>query len=178
MNLIMTDIANISAYLIPVVPTGTSVKVSGANSTEDTLTGNIRVMNNSSLRCVSWESFFPVNKNYNFVPTGALKNGWIYVTFIETMRRFKLPIRIIGTTASKIPIFNFLASIDDFAWQLDKIGDINYSISLTEFPEGFFNFVNRDKQVYKYVKKYIKSNNKLSALKKAGLMAIQKVKGS
>lgn len=177
MNIILTDMANITAYLIPVVPTGTEISNPDANSTEDTLAGNIRVMKNASLRNIKWESFFPVNKNYNFVPFGAFSNGWTYVTFIETMRRFKLPIRVIGTSSKKVPMFNFLATIDDFSWKVDKVGDISYSISLTEFPEGFFDFVNRDKQVFKYVKGYISSSNKLNTLKNVGLMALKKIRG-
>lgn len=177
MNIILTDLSNTTAYLIPVVPTGTEVKVPDANSTEEILDGNIRVMNNASLRNIGWASFFPVNKDYNFVPNGTFSNGWVYVAFIETMRKFKLPIRVIGTSSKKIPMYNFLATIDDFSYKVDKVGDINYQISLTEFPEGFFDFVNRDKQVYRYVKSYITSSNKLSALKNAGLMALNKIRG-
>lgn len=171
MNIIMTDLANITAYLIPIVPTGTEIKIESVNETKDTLNGRLRVMNNPSLRSISWNSIFPVNKNYNFMPYSAFSNGWVYVSFLELMRRFELPIRIIGTTKNKVLIFNFLATIDDFTFKLDKVGDINYSISLTEFPEGFFDFVKRDKQVYKYIKDHIKNSNKLDKLKKVGLMS-------
>lgn len=176
MNIILTDIANLSVFIVPVVPAGTEIKVEQVNDTEDTLSGNIRIMKNSALRKLSWASFFPVNKHYNFVPRMALSNGWLYVTFIELMRRFRLPIRVIGTTTKKVPVFNFLASIDDFSWNLDKVGDINYSITLTEFPEGFFEFINRDKEVYKYIKEYLESKDKISRLKNAGLIVLKKLR--
>lgn len=170
MNIILTDLANITVYLIPVVPAGTKISALGANSTQNTLSGKIRVLDNPSLRTIAWTSFFPVNKNYNFVSSKTFPNGWVYVDFIETMRKLKLPIRIIGTSAKKILMFNFLATIDEFSYGVDKTGDINYSILLTEFPEGFFDFVNREKQVFKYIENYITNSGQLSVLKKAGLM--------
>lgn len=176
MNIILTDIANLSVYIVPVVPAGTEIKVSEVNEIGDTLSGNIRIMKNSALRKLSWASFFPVNKHYNFVPRMALSNGWLYVAFIELMRRFRLPIRVIGTTTKKVPIFNFLASIDEFSWNLDKVGDINYSITLTEFPEGFFEFINRDKEVYRYIRDFLESKDKISRLKESGLIVLKKLR--
>ena len=162
MNIIWTDIANLSVFVVPVVPTGTEIKVAEVNEIGDTLSGNIRIMKNSALRKLSWASFFPVNKHYNFVPRMALSNGWLYVAFIELMRRFRLPIRVIGTTTKKVPVFNFLASIDDFSWNVDKVGDINYSITLTEF--------------YKYVRDYLKSKDKIKKLKESGLIVLKKLR--
>lgn len=48
-----------------------------------------------------------------------------------------------------------LASIDEMEFSLDKSGDIQYSLKLKEFPEGYFDFVARDKDLYSKVKKYI-----------------------
>lgn len=170
MNIILTDIANITAYLIPVIPADTQITTNNINETQDTLTGRMQIMNNAALRNISWSSILPVNKNYKFVPFGIYPNGWVYVEFIETMRRLKLPIRIIGTSNKKVPMYNFLASIDSFIWSMDKVGDIKYTIKLTEFPDKFINFVNRTKETYTYTKKYITGTTKQNALKKYGLI--------
>ena len=170
MNIIMTDVANISVFIVPIVPAEASVTANGANSTDNTLGGKVRIIDNCDLRSYKWTSFFPVNKNYSFAKKGSLSNGWEYVTFIELMRRLKLPIRIIGTTSKKIPLFNLLTTIDEFNFSVDKVGDINYTISLTEFPEDFFDFINRDVRVYKYIKKYLKQKDKVNSLKEKGLI--------
>lgn len=170
MNLILTDLANLTSYLIPVVPRDTKISIGNVNEIQDTLTGRMQVIGNAALRTISWSSILPVNKNYQFVPFGVYPNGFVYVEFIETMRRLKLPIRIIGTSNKKLPMYNFLATIDSFSWEMDKVGDIKYSITLTEFPEKFIDFVNRTKEAFKYTKKYITGQQKQNALKQYGLI--------
>ncbi len=174
MNIILTDIANITPFIIPIVPPDLQINSNGANESENTLNGKINVMDNCELRIVSWSSIFPVNKNYDFVNTGSISNGWAYVAFLELMKRFRLPIRIIITTKTKVPVLNMLASIDEFTNSVDKAGDINYTLKLKEFPENFFNFIDRDKEVFKYVKKYIQSSDKLKKLKNNGLISAKR----
>lgn len=170
MYIILTDIANITPFIVPIVPPNVEIDSDGNNTEQNTLNGQINIIDFPKLRTITWSSIFPVNKKYNFVNAGAIPNGWSYVIFLETMKNFRLPIRIIITTKNKIPILNTLATIDKFERHIDKAGDINYTIQLKEFPEGFFDFVERDKKVYKYIKGYLKSSNKLEILKKFGLM--------
>ena len=174
MYIILTDMANITPYVIPVVPPDVSVDSNGKSDSTDTLSGMINVINNPDLREVSWSSFFPVNKDYSFVPSASIRNGWLYVAFLELMKTYRLPIRIIITTKSKAPVLNMLASIENLKYSLDTSGDIQYSIKLKEFPEGFFGFINRDKDLFNNVKKYIsgylKSSNKKEKLKEYKLL--------
>ena len=142
MNIILSDMAQLGVYLIPIVPSGTTITANGKNETLETLNGNYNHIKTSDLKQISWSSVFPVNKKYNFVPFGALSNGWLYVSFLELMKKYKLPIRVIVTTKQKIPVLNMLAGIKDFSYNVDKVGDINYSISLTEFPNKFWKFLN------------------------------------
>ncbi len=59
------------------------------------------------------------------------------------MKKYKLPVRIIVTTNAKALVLNMLASIDNFSYNVDKTGDINYSIFLTEFPYTLMEFLSR-----------------------------------
>ena len=152
MRIILTDINNVEVHIIPFVPTTAKLSIaqSDVNTTEDTINGRVRNINHASLRKIEWSSFFPVN-NMNFIPYTARQNGYLYVTFIETMRRRELPIRVIGLSNDNIPMFNFLATIDKFDWSLNKNDDINYSIELNEFPEEFWQWARRDVQLLRRV---------------------------
>lgn len=173
MNIIITDIANLDIFLLPVVPANLSIVSAGELDTKDTKETKehqITIINNEPPKTISWSSFFPVNKNYNFVPYTANQNGWAYVAFFELMKKYNLPIRIIITTKNKVPILNTLAGIKTLTYSCDKAGDINYTLNLTEFYEKFYQFIPRDKEVFKYVrelniKQFAKDN-----LQKFGLL--------
>ncbi|DAA95825.1 TPA: hypothetical protein CPT80_06885 [Candidatus Gastranaerophilales bacterium HUM_9] len=59
------------------------------------------------------------------------------------MRRLEMPIRVIGLSNQGIPIFNFLACVEEFSWGLDRQDNINYSIELGEAPERIRDTVRR-----------------------------------
>ena len=170
MNIIITDISCLSVFIIPVVPLNTAINSNGQAETLNSLEQRFRLIDNKDLKSISWNSFFPVNKNYNFVKRGSLKNGYLYVAFFELMNKYKLPVRIITTTDKKLPLINMLASIDTFQYKVDKTGDINYSIALTEFPETFIEFLNREKEILKYIKNINIQGQTKTALKKYGLI--------
>ena len=71
MNIIVTDISCLSIFLFPIVPTNIKIDSPDGNETISTLETHIRLVGNRKLRSISWESFFPVNKSYNFVPSTA-----------------------------------------------------------------------------------------------------------
>ena len=170
MNIILTDISGASIFIVPIVPVNTSISANGQNETLNSTEGRFRLIDNQDLKKISWSSFFPVNKNYNFVKTGSLVNGYLYVAFLELMKKYKLPIRAIVTTDKKIPFINMLASIDDFSYRVDRAKDIVYSISLTEFPETFIEFINRGKEIWKYIKELNIKTEIKTQLKKYGLL--------
>ena len=178
MNIIITDMANITPFVLPVTPSNLKMSNSGDNKEEETLNGKISVAKSAKLRIVEWESIFPVNKNYSFIRTGSLPNGWSYVTFIESMRVIQLPIRVIVTTKNNMPVMNMLATIDSFDYSVDNSGDIKYSINLKEYPELIYQFAIRDwngiKNGWKYVQETIKNKEVVEKLKKAGLWLVNR----
>ena len=170
MNIILTDISGLSVFVVPIVPVETLINSNGEAETINTTEGRFRIIDNEDLKNIYWSSFFPVNKNYVFIKKGSKANGYLYVSFLELMKKYKLPIRVIYTTNKKIPLLNMLASIDAFSFKIDKVGDIQYSISLTEFPEKITEFICREKEILKYIKNLnIKSEAK-NLLQKYGLL--------
>lgn len=170
MNIIMTDISLLSIFIVPVVPVALEIQSDGNNESIETLDGNFNLIKHKKLRTISWSSFFPVHKNYGFIPRGALLDGWLYVAFLELMKKYRLPIRIIITNRDKVPIFNSLMSIDSLNYSIDKVGDINYSIKLTEFNADFLGFIVWDKAVEKYISKNDIEKQKKILLQQNGLL--------
>lgn len=165
MKIILMETSNLAAFSIPYVPEGTRISLDEkANDNKDTINGRIRIMGNKALRKLSWSSFFPVKNTTNFKPYSAHLNGYAYVIFLETMRKLEFPIRVIGLSNQGVPIFNFLASIDKFTWGMDRSDNINYEIELTEFPERFWNFIDRDIDVAQNIRKEIGKNQQLKRL--------------
>ena len=99
--------------------------------------------------------FFPVKGNRNIRPYTAHMNGYAYAVFLETMRRNRLPIRVIGTS-NNIPRYNFLATIEQFKWSIDKVGDINYEIQLRKFPKTILSMANWAKEKYKIFDNFVR----------------------
>lgn len=131
-HITLTDLAGILRFVIPVVPT-TDVTTEHENTDFRTTRRYLRIFGTQKNKVVEWSSFFPVNKNYDFVENGAEANGWEYVVFLQRCQADNLPIRIVITNENRRPILNMLATIDKFGFREDATNDIQYSISLTEF---------------------------------------------
>ena len=86
------------------------------------------------------------------------------------MRRLELPIRVIGLSNQGIPLFNFLASIDKFTWGMDRSDNIHYEIELTEFPERFWNFIERDRDALGRLVDTARNFDARQVLERAGLI--------
>lgn len=171
MFITLCDITGGNIYPIPIVPPDTSIEEGGQNETVKTVQGDIRLTGNKVLTTVSWSSIFPVNKNYKFVSVGSFPNGYSYVNFILSAIEAKIPIRVVITTLQKRPILNKLMTIDEgFSYQLDKAGDIKYSIKLTEFPSDKWDFMNASPKMRAYLSTLAFQSVAKQALSKVGLL--------
>lgn len=170
MNITITDLANKQTFIIPIVPPDTKIVGGGNNETIGTLNGDVRFTGNRTLRKLAWGSIFPVNKNYPYVATGSDTDGNNYVNFLEDMSEKKLPVRVVVTSPEKASISNLLMTIDSFEYHLDKAGDIEYSIDLTEFPSKNWTIVDLAGYIPSYLKTVSVQETKKNALKSAGLL--------
>lgn len=170
MNIIITDVSGLSSLVIPIVPVNATIFDNGDVSEVDTLDGNINLIGNQKLRKASWSSTFPNAKTYTFIPFSAASSGFVYVAFIKSMKELRIPVRLIMTTNDNIPTVNMLASVQEFSYNMDKVGDINYSITLLEFPETFFGMIQTDVRLFNYVKDTKLINERRLVLEKWNLL--------
>ena len=133
MNITLTSQDNSQVFIIPVVPPNLPIKSGSNNETFSSIDKDITIIGNPVLREFSLNSFFPVNKNYPFVKNGYEPDGWKYVSFIESAKNSKQPVRVVVTTNNKYTVLNILMSIESFIFSADKVGDIQYELSLKEF---------------------------------------------
>lgn len=59
------------------------------------------------------------------------------------MKGLEIPVRVICISNQGVPLFNFLACVNNFKWGLDRQDNINYSIELGEAPERIRDTVRR-----------------------------------
>jgi len=155
MFITLSDITGANIYIVPIVPPDVSINMGGENETMKTTKGNIRLVGERRLKTVSWSSIFPVNKKYGFVAVGARTNGYDYTEFLDNACSAKIPVRVILTTINKRTICNMLATVDDgFSWSVDTAGDIKYSITLTEFPQDKWDYMNGSPTLKQYLKTF------------------------
>jgi hypothetical protein len=171
MFITLSDISGTNLYIVPVVPPDVDIQQGGQNDTLKTIKGNIRLVGEKGLTKVSWSSIFPVYKNYSWVAVGSRLNGYDYVNFIQDAIDAQVPIRIIITSLSKRPIVNMLATIDEsFNASVDTAGDLKYSISLTEFPEKAWDYLNSSPTLRQYLQTIAVQSVAKKALAKVGLI--------
>lgn len=135
MKITFVDMDGRLPLIVPVVIPPVKFGQTNKHETFETLKfGDIVLLGGKGLRTVEWSSFFPVNKIfYTFIEAGALMDGKEYVTFLE--EHSEDPFRLIITEKFKT-IRNMLVVVDSFEYEFDKVGDINYSLRLLEFPDN------------------------------------------
>lgn len=135
MKITFADMDGLIQLVVPVVQPPVKISQQNKHETFETLKfGDIILLGGKGLRAVEWSSFFPVNKLfYNFVEYESERNGKEYVTFLE--EHSEEPFRLIITEKFKT-VINMLVVVDSFEYEYDKVGDIVYSLKLTEFPNN------------------------------------------
>lgn len=135
MKITFADMDGLIQLVVPVVQPPVKISQQNKHETFETLKfGDIILLGGKGLRAVEWSSFFPVNKLfYNFVEYESERNGKEYVTFLE--EHSEEPFRLIITENFKT-VINMLVVVDSFEYEYDKVGDIVYSLKLTEFPNN------------------------------------------
>ena len=93
--------------------------------------GQIKKMGKDPLATVSIDSFFPASKTgYD---RGSFEDPYKYVRFFRNNRKKRKPVRIVITDSNDREIFNRLMAIETFSWTTDRVGGIDYSLSLEQY---------------------------------------------
>lgn len=133
MHITLTDIAGVFRFVIPIVPSNFEISEESDNSDFQTTKSFFRILGLSKNKTLELNSYFPVDKDYDFVENGSVKNGWLIHTFIKSNKDIKKPIRCVVTTDNKKTVFNELVSIDKYKYGENGAKDIEYSLTMTEF---------------------------------------------
>ena len=142
MNITVSDLTGKQVLVLPHVPAEIQYGSESDNETKETLSGKIRLVGDNGLETVSWSGILPLFKSYSWQKLGSLVNGYDYIKFFNSMKRDKLPIRVVITDDTFNSLLNKLMSIDSFKYKKDKAMDYTYEIQLTEFPEQKWEYLN------------------------------------
>ena len=120
-------------FVMPIVPPDIPIIQAVKSEVFDSVNrGEFKLIGSKGLVMISIDSFFP-NKEYPFIKKGSLSDGWQYVSFFERWMDLEAPIRIIITTKAGVEVKNLAVAIEYFNYSIDKIGDIQYSLELSEY---------------------------------------------
>lgn len=104
------------------------------NETYGGLTRDYNRIGTLGLRKLQWSSIFPVGARHLFMPREALLDGWAYVDFFRRWREKSVPFRLIVLDSGGACRLNMAVTVDSLELSVRRSGDIDYSISVTEYP--------------------------------------------
>lgn len=107
------------------------IRVRGTETFES-LQGPLILMGNFTLRQLSWSASFPKGKK-TYTHSHYSGDPMAYVAWFNKYIAEKIPFRVAITDNGK-SLLNMACHIDSFSYNIDVNGDVNYSISVTEFP--------------------------------------------
>lgn len=125
---------NEEVYTLPHVPVDFPLpQPAQHNETYEGLSYDYRRIGTLGLRTLSWSGLLPVGRRYPFMPPEALEDGWAYVSFFERWRDRKVPFRMIVLDSDGVCRLNMPCTVDSFEPSVRRNGDLNYTISITEY---------------------------------------------
>lgn len=116
---------------LPVVPPEFNVSLDQNHENFNSISqGDLRLIGDVGLKGISFSSFFPLDNDNNAPYIRSTQwFGHTYVDIFEAMMKRKLPVRL-TITDTKI---NLPMTIDKFDYTVGKSGDVDYTMTLTEF---------------------------------------------
>lgn len=133
MDIIISANNNETVLILPVISEKMPEMVQPyKNSTFDAIDQEINLIGTKGLRTVTLQSFFPVNKNYQFQRPGSEKDGWKYVAFFNKYADLRVPIRMVWLDGFD-EISNMAYTVESCTFQINKVKDIDYTVELKEY---------------------------------------------
>lgn len=102
------------------------------HETYEGLSRDYRRIGTMGLRTLSWTALLPIRR-HSFMPREAYKDGWAYVDFFERWRDRKVPFRLIVLDSKGVARLNMPCTVDSFEVSVRQSGDLEYSITVTEY---------------------------------------------
>ncbi len=131
MNIVISANNGIDSLVIPIV-LADSITIPLTKYKDEVFTsinGDILIPSKvKELREVGWESYFPKDNTLS----KAKSNPYDYVEWISKFNNKLIPLKINISEGGK-SLLSMPCRISDFSYTYDKVGNINYSITLKEF---------------------------------------------
>lgn len=125
---------NEEVWVLPHVPANLEIpSPAQSNETYTGLSRNYRRIGTMELISMSWKGLLPVGRRYAFMPAEASEDGWAYKDFFDRWRDRKVPFRLIILDSGGVARLNIPVTVDDFSVTVRRSGDLNYSVSITEY---------------------------------------------
>lgn len=118
---------------LPIIPETFEVSFPHNNEVVTTISaGDMNIIGMEGLKTISFDSWFP-NRSYPFAKSKVLAQQG--KDFFTKWKRKRRPIRIVVTSKGGWEIHNELYAIDNFTFGYDRVGDMTYSLSLSQFVQ-------------------------------------------
>lgn len=131
MDIIFTSENRKEVLHLPIIPEQLEIEFPHNNQTITTIdSGDINLIGQAGLKSIAFSSWFP-SKVYSFAKSKILAPQG--KEFFTKWKRKRRPIRIVVTSKNGWEIHNELYAIEDFKFGYDRVGDMTYSLSLTQF---------------------------------------------
>jgi hypothetical protein len=125
---------NEEVWTLPHVPADLEIpSPAQSNETYTGLSRDYRRIGTMGLISMSWKGLLPVGRRYAFMPAEASEDGWAYKDFFDRWRDRKVPFRLIILDSGGVARLNIPVTVDDFSVTVRRSGDLNYSVSITEY---------------------------------------------
>lgn len=125
---------NEEVWTLPHVPADLEIpSPAQSNETYNGLSRDYRRIGTMELISMSWKGLLPVGRRYAFMPAEASEDGWAYKDFFDRWRDRKVPFRLIILDSGGVARLNIPVTVDDFSVTVRRSGDLNYSVSVTEY---------------------------------------------
>lgn len=130
MNILFINPSGEGAYL-PHIPPG--FEISGGCEVEEvaTLDGIITLPNNRTLRSFNISAMFPT-KQYSWINKNANLKGWDYVRYFNECIDNVDVIKVYVISDTGNTILYMKCTIESFSYNIDRVGDIIYSLTVKE----------------------------------------------
>lgn len=102
------------------------------HETYEGLSRDYRRIGTMGLRTLSWTALLPMQR-HAFMPAEASADGWAYVDFFSRWRDRKVPFRLVVLDSKGTARLNMPCTVDSFDVTVRRSGDLEYSITVTEY---------------------------------------------
>lgn len=118
-------------FVMPHCPPGINIENGQTIGDYDGLSNHLTMPGNLEPIKISWNALYPCRR-YSWTAYGAGTDPQVFADFIHRWREKRWPLRCTITDSGKT-ILNMPVLVESFSYSYDRVMDMNYSITLTEY---------------------------------------------